>query len=217
MDLLELRLDQVEVVEQPLGRRADVVAGGGLHADVAVRLAQRADVAAQAREEGRPRASRARAARCVSPRLRPCCAKRCRPKISERIGGCTGAARAVEHARTAPAMPPGTRRCSPVARHAAYQASEPRPISSASTTSVVTKRAATKPCSASAPQRSANSRPLSARHSVQVLAERRQLHRRGVGVVAERGRAPARPGGGIHLHVADQRVPETAISTRRQG
>ena len=52
VDLLELRFDQVEVVEQPLGRRADVVARRGLCAYVAVRFAQRADVAAQARKEG---------------------------------------------------------------------------------------------------------------------------------------------------------------------
>ena len=53
VDLLELRFDQVEVVEQPFGRRADVVAGGRLHRDVAVRLAQGADVALQAGKEGR--------------------------------------------------------------------------------------------------------------------------------------------------------------------
>ena len=52
VDLAQLRFDQVEVVEQPLGRRADVVAGGRLPADVAVRLAQDPDVVAQAREEG---------------------------------------------------------------------------------------------------------------------------------------------------------------------
>ena len=51
--LFELGLDQVEVVEQPFGCRADVVAGGGLGADVAVGLAQRADVALQARKKRR--------------------------------------------------------------------------------------------------------------------------------------------------------------------
>ena len=51
--LFELGLDQVEVVEQPFGRRADVVAGGGLGADVAVGLAQRADVALQPRKKRR--------------------------------------------------------------------------------------------------------------------------------------------------------------------
>ncbi len=50
-DLLELRLDEVEVVEQPLGRGTHVVAGGSLLADRVVRLAQHADVGAQAREE----------------------------------------------------------------------------------------------------------------------------------------------------------------------
>ncbi|HXS30590.1 MAG TPA: hypothetical protein VN755_07130, partial [Steroidobacteraceae bacterium] len=51
MDFRELGLDQVEIVEQPFGRGTDVVAGGGLHTDVLVRLSQRADVAAQARKK----------------------------------------------------------------------------------------------------------------------------------------------------------------------
>ena len=55
VDLRQLRLDEVEVVEQPFRRRADVVPGRGLAADEAVRGAQRTDVAAQPREEGRPR------------------------------------------------------------------------------------------------------------------------------------------------------------------
>ena len=51
--LFELGLDQVEVVQQPFGRRADVIAGGGLGTDVAVRLAQCANVALQAWEKRR--------------------------------------------------------------------------------------------------------------------------------------------------------------------
>jgi hypothetical protein len=53
VNFLELRFDQVKVVEQPFGRRADVIAGRRLGSDVAVRLTQRADVASQAREKGR--------------------------------------------------------------------------------------------------------------------------------------------------------------------
>ena len=56
LDLARLRFDQVEVVEQPFGRRADVVAGGRMRGRVALRLAQDADVVAQAREEGARRA-----------------------------------------------------------------------------------------------------------------------------------------------------------------
>ncbi len=52
LDLARLRFDQVEVVEQPLGRRADLVARGRVAGDVVLRLAQDADVFAQAREEG---------------------------------------------------------------------------------------------------------------------------------------------------------------------
>ena len=52
LDFLQLRLDQMKVVEQPLGRRADVVPGALLVGDVAVCFAQRADVAAQTRHEG---------------------------------------------------------------------------------------------------------------------------------------------------------------------
>ena len=52
-DLFELGLDQVEVVQQPLGRRADVMAAGGLRADVALGQAQRRHVVAQPREEHR--------------------------------------------------------------------------------------------------------------------------------------------------------------------
>ena len=60
-DLAQLRFDQMEVVEQPFGRRAHVVAGLGLPADVVVRLAQDADVVAQARKEGgRSRGRKAR-------------------------------------------------------------------------------------------------------------------------------------------------------------
>ena len=51
VDFAQLRFDQVKVVEQPLGRRADVVAGGRLLADVAMRFAQDPDVVAQARKE----------------------------------------------------------------------------------------------------------------------------------------------------------------------
>lgn len=49
---LELRLDQVEVVEQPLVGRTDLMATAGLCADESVGFAQHPDVAAQAREEG---------------------------------------------------------------------------------------------------------------------------------------------------------------------
>ena len=51
VNLLELAFDQVEVVEQPLGRRADLVAGLCLLADVTVRGTQRADVVLEPREE----------------------------------------------------------------------------------------------------------------------------------------------------------------------
>ena len=51
VNLLELALDQVKVVEQPLGGRAHLVAGAGLRADVGLRLAQGADVVAEPREK----------------------------------------------------------------------------------------------------------------------------------------------------------------------
>ena len=51
VDRFELRFDQGEIVEQPLAGRTDVVAGGGLHRDLTMRLAQHPDVVAQAREE----------------------------------------------------------------------------------------------------------------------------------------------------------------------
>ncbi len=51
LDLARLRLDQVEVVEQPLGRGADLVAARRVAGDVVLRLAQDADVLAQARKE----------------------------------------------------------------------------------------------------------------------------------------------------------------------
>ena len=51
LDLARLRFDQMKVVEQPLGRGADLVARRRVAGDVALRLAQDADVLAQAREE----------------------------------------------------------------------------------------------------------------------------------------------------------------------
>ncbi|MBK7119259.1 MAG: hypothetical protein IPH64_09800 [Comamonadaceae bacterium] len=51
VDFLELRLDHVEVVQQPLGGRAQVIAGGRLHADVPVRRPQGGHVALQAGKE----------------------------------------------------------------------------------------------------------------------------------------------------------------------
>ena len=65
-DLARLRFDQVEVVEQPLGGRADLVARRRVAGDVVLRLAQDADVLAQAREEG------ARALGCERRRVRLC-------------------------------------------------------------------------------------------------------------------------------------------------
>ena len=50
-NFLELRLDQVKVVKQPLRRRADVIAAFGLIADVPVGQAQHADVVAQTRKK----------------------------------------------------------------------------------------------------------------------------------------------------------------------
>ena len=65
-DLARLRFDQVEVVEQPFGGRADLVARRRVAGDVVLRLAQDADVLAQAREEG------ARTLRCERRRVRLC-------------------------------------------------------------------------------------------------------------------------------------------------
>ena len=52
VNFLELRLDEVKVVQQPFGCRADVVPGSCLYADVVVRQAQGLDIASQPREEG---------------------------------------------------------------------------------------------------------------------------------------------------------------------
>ena len=57
VDFAELCLNQVEVIEQPFGRRTDVVAGPGVHPDVLVCLAQHRDVLAQARKKRRPAGS----------------------------------------------------------------------------------------------------------------------------------------------------------------
>jgi hypothetical protein len=51
VDGQQLGVDEVEVVQQPLRRRADVNAGGRLRQQHRMRLAQHADVAAQARKE----------------------------------------------------------------------------------------------------------------------------------------------------------------------
>ena len=159
MDLLELRLDQVEVVEQPFGRRADVVAGGRLHADVAVRLAQREDVAAQARKEGR----RARASPARRGASRPGCGRAARSAAARRSrsGSAAAPGRARRRGcRAAPRGAPGRQAQQLGMRHAPTAArSVVTPISSATATSVVTRRAATKPCMVSATQCSANRRP----------------------------------------------------------
>ena len=49
--LVQLGVDQMKVVEQPLRGRAGVVPGGGLLPDIPVGLAQHLDIAAQARKE----------------------------------------------------------------------------------------------------------------------------------------------------------------------
>ena len=51
VNFLELCLNQVKVVQQPLRSGADVIAVLGLIADISVRLAQHADILLQAREE----------------------------------------------------------------------------------------------------------------------------------------------------------------------
>ena len=50
-DLFELRFNQMEVVQQPLGRRTDVIAGPRKGADVGVRPAQRHDVSVDTRKK----------------------------------------------------------------------------------------------------------------------------------------------------------------------
>ncbi len=63
VDGQQLRLDEMEVVQQPQRCRAQLLADGALRGDGQVRGAQHLDVAAQAREEARCRP--ARAARAV--------------------------------------------------------------------------------------------------------------------------------------------------------
>ena len=58
VNLAELAFDQMKVVEQPLGRGADVVAAAGVVADVVLGFAQRADVVFEARKKGRRAARR---------------------------------------------------------------------------------------------------------------------------------------------------------------
>ena len=59
VNLLELSLDKVEIVQQPFGRRRNVIAGAGLLSDVAVGFAQYPDVVAQAWKKTRAMPSRA--------------------------------------------------------------------------------------------------------------------------------------------------------------
>ena len=96
------------------------------------------------------------AARCVAPRLRPCWANRCGPKISDRMGACTGP-RAPSSMWHNAWGAPGTRWSSQFCA-ITYRISAPAPINIASTKRLVTKRADTKPFTTSAAQRTANRR-----------------------------------------------------------
>ena len=99
-----------------------------------------------------------RPARCVSPRLRPCCANRCSPKISDRMGGCTGPRDPSSISRSASCAPGA--RCRNSAWAMPYESIEAAaPNNNVAITSVVTKRAETKPFMLSAKHRSANRRP----------------------------------------------------------
>ena len=51
MDLLKLRFDQMEIVEQPLSGRCDVVAAAGTHSDIVISLAQSGNVFFDARKK----------------------------------------------------------------------------------------------------------------------------------------------------------------------
>ena len=133
------------------------------------------------------------AAWCAWPRLRPCCAKRCRPKISERIGG-SRAPRGVPRMSSSAAGASGSQRCS--SDGVTAQAKNAlTPISSATKTKVVTSRGATKPCIASVTQRAANKRPLAPSHWCRWLPSADSSMGDVWGIVAKRSGAPAWRGG----------------------
>ena len=100
-DRLELGLDEVEVVQQPFSGRADVVAAGGLRADVALGQAQHRQVVAQPGEEHRGARPRCRGAvglaQASSMLGKALQAKDLRP--DRRLGRAVGAAQHVQQQR----------------------------------------------------------------------------------------------------------------------